>query len=306
MYTDADLIVVNSKERRDRIIEYILLNQGCSKSKVVSDATENGYGSKVSVYEILDDLEREKILSIHRIKPNSKTHQLFIDRDNSVVMLGKQTKEIDLLLKKLLDRISSIYYKPVKDWPYIYDRHQSPIQLSEIIYALSHLVIFIDHAFRYRYNLEWPKYDSNYRDQLYTTFFLEIGKWHNLVNNHISTLIRHLENQMDEWIIPNKRFEYNDSRSLTPLDLNISLLQPLSRIHLLESTFERHGALNEFTKLIDYLFSMNISEIDSVYLELWDTFFDIFDKNTSYYLEKYRERFKREYKEYLVKNGLDE
>ncbi|MDN5846656.1 MAG: hypothetical protein L0H53_10335, partial [Candidatus Nitrosocosmicus sp.] len=264
MYTNNDLIIVNSENRRNRIIEFILLNQGCSKSNVVTHATENGYGSKVSVYEVLDDLEKEKILLINREKPNSKTHQLFIDKDNPVIILGKQLQEIDLLLKTFMDKIFSIYQKPVKDWPRIYGRESGSIQLFEIVHSLSYLIGFIDNAFKYHYSLEWPSYDSSYRDQLYTLFFAELGRWYNLINNNISRLIHNYENQINDWINPSmlnppERYEYRHPKSFTPDDLYLSLLQPLFHIYRLEVTFKKHGILEEYTKLIDYLFNMNIS-----------------------------------------------
>ncbi|WP_134484218.1 hypothetical protein [Candidatus Nitrosocosmicus franklandus] len=305
MYTDSDLILVDPEHRRSRIIDFILHNQGCSKSKVVAHATENGYASKVSVYEVLNDLKREKILSIRREKPNSKSHQLFIDRKNHVIILTKQLQEIDRLLKALLEKTFSIYNKPVKEWPKIYDRESSSSQLSEIVNSLQYIISFIDHAFKYLYSLEWPRFDSVYRNQMYTLFFTELGRWHNLVNNNISRLIQNYKNQIDDWIYPPQRYEYRHPKSISADELYLSMLQPLFRIHRLEVIFERHGMLNEYTRLIDYLFNMNISQIDSVYPELHDLFFEFLTKNTSY-LPKYRERFKREYKEYLVKNGLDD
>lgn len=304
MYTDSDLILVGPEHRRNRIIEFILQNQGCSKSKVVSHATENGYGSKVSVYEVLDALEKERILLIRREKPNSKSHQLFIDRENPVIILSKKLQEIDRLLKTLLDKTLSIYYKPVREWPNIHDRDSSSSQLFEVVNSLNYIISFIDHAFKYHYNLEWPNFDSDYRNQMYTLFFTELGSWHNLVNNNISRLIQNYENQMDDWIYPPQRYKYHQSKSISADDLYLSMLQPLFQIYRLEVTFKRHGILMEYTKLIDYLFKMNIAQIDAVYPELHDSFFDFLIKNTSY-LSKYRKRFKREYEEYLVKNGLD-
>ncbi|MGD9673846.1 MAG: hypothetical protein AB7U98_10265 [Candidatus Nitrosocosmicus sp.] len=303
MYTNNDLINIDVENRRNSIIEFIKLNQGCSKSRVVIHAKDNGYASKVTVYDILKDLEEKKILISKKDKPNSKSLQLFIKNDNHVLVLRNQLQHLDSLLNSIINPIYKVYIEPVGNWPRIYSIDHSYSQLSEVNHALPFLISFIDHAFKYHYQLKWPKYDSIYRDQLYTIFFTQLGKWYNLVNNKKSELINRYQLQFDYNYTPPKQFEYHSTKASFDMEEEINLYQPLYKIQALEHIFRSNRVLKEYRNLIEYLFDMNIAQIEAVYPELNDMF--IFIKMDSSYLEKFRSRLKEKYQNYLRQKGSD-
>ena len=244
------------------------------------------------------------MIYIRREKRNSKIHRLFIDKANSAIILSSQLDNLNNLLLSIVNKLFKIYVKPVKNWPNIsLHESDSDSQLLDVVYLLLYLINFIMDAYEYHYKSKWPMYDENIRDQLYSMFFTKVGEWYNLVNNKISFLIDKYEQDVDDYINPPKLREFDRSSLTFHKENFFKLYQPLYEIHVLENKFESHGVGEEYKKLIDYLFEINIADIEIVYPELYGyEYFDSMIIKDDKYLEKYVKRFRQDYEEYCKRN----
>ena len=81
--------------KRDwKIIEYIKKNAGCSKQDVVRGT--NGYSSRITILNILNKLENERMIIARKERTNSQIYRLFVNNESLII-----TKKQPLMTSKI-------------------------------------------------------------------------------------------------------------------------------------------------------------------------------------------------------------
>ena len=75
----------NLTEREWKIIDHITKHPGCSKQDVVRGM--DGDPSRITVLNILDQLEAYKMIIAKKKKPNSQIYNLYINNENIINLL---------------------------------------------------------------------------------------------------------------------------------------------------------------------------------------------------------------------------
>jgi len=81
------------QDRRAKIIEYIQNNQGCNVQALVKGVNENI--SRVTVYKTLESLKQTGAITVHKDKPNSRDHKLFVAADNLLVSVSQELTQFE-------------------------------------------------------------------------------------------------------------------------------------------------------------------------------------------------------------------
>lgn len=101
---------LTEEDRRAKIIEYITNHQGCNIQEVIKEVED--YVSRVTVFNILDSLEKVGAIRKHKDKPNSRDHKLFVDTNNPLISLPKEFDEFKKYYYPLLERVK----KDIKEY----------------------------------------------------------------------------------------------------------------------------------------------------------------------------------------------
>ena len=98
---------ITNDKRRNAIIEYLTNNPGCTKEDLVRGVINTS--SKKTTLKILNELEREKLITIEKEKPNSRAYKLFLRNEHILIVLNKQIRDFNEEFKKLLQKIEDCY-----------------------------------------------------------------------------------------------------------------------------------------------------------------------------------------------------
>jgi hypothetical protein len=117
MYTDMDtdyaesrtnesfadkLIFLSEQDRRERIINFILNNPGCTAADIIDGQTVSG---RKKVFGILKDLKQEGVVSQERSKPNSRNIRLFVNQGSYFVTLPREIDDFEKLFTSFLSKL---------------------------------------------------------------------------------------------------------------------------------------------------------------------------------------------------------
>ncbi|MFZ0510053.1 MAG: hypothetical protein WAM14_00480 [Candidatus Nitrosopolaris sp.] len=156
------------EDRRTKILDYITSHQGCNGQDVVR-GVEN-YVSRVTVFNILDSLEKVGAIRIQKDKPNSRDFKLFVDANNPLISLPTEFDEFKRYYYPLLETVK----EQVKEYSE-YDTAQTYRYLG---YLGSLGLIFGEFIRIYdiRALLVWPNQirDTESLKNLYILFFSEV------------------------------------------------------------------------------------------------------------------------------------
>jgi hypothetical protein len=159
----------NEEDRRTKIIEYITNHQGCNIQDVIRGVGD--YVSRVTVFIILDSLEKVGAIRRQKDKPNSRDHKLFVDTNNPLISLPKEFVEFKRHYYPLLEIVKKEYKE---------QKQLTPSKPSEEdLMLLGRLgLIFVEFIRIYdcRALLVWPKQitDTESLKSLYMLFFSEV------------------------------------------------------------------------------------------------------------------------------------
>ena len=97
---------ITNNKRRDVISDFLKNNPGCSKEVLVRGVISTS--SKKTTLKILDELEREKLITIEKDKPNSRAYKIFLHKEHILIVLNKQIRDFNEEFKKLFQKIEAI------------------------------------------------------------------------------------------------------------------------------------------------------------------------------------------------------
>lgn len=161
----------NEEDRSTKIIEYITNHQGCNIQEVIR-GVEN-YVSRVTVFNILDSLEKVGAIRRQKDKPNSRDHKLFVDTNNPLISLPKEFDEFKKTYYSLLETVK----KNIKE--YLSYPQRDRFNTSMCFKELGDLGLIFGEFIRI-YNaralLAWPNQirDPESLKNLYMLFFSKV------------------------------------------------------------------------------------------------------------------------------------
>lgn len=290
-------------DRRQNIVNFIKENEGCTKTEVIKDAESRDYGSKKVILGLIGDLVAEEIVMIDKPKLNPREHRLKINRENPILNLQKQLSDIDGMLNALFYKSKENLFEIIKSRKRVVEFSKGDV---DSLCSISFITVgIIEHAFAYHYKIIWLNNSPNIVEQLYTAFFIQLGNWYKLVNHYSTDLIESYNylDSHDQKVIkhgtpgkyflwfktPQQSFDFKYGK-----ELYIKLNLPLWQIHSNQYFFEQLNVLPEYSKLIDYLFRINVNYLDSIYPEIYGKYGEILpiEQIDHSYLDIYIKKFK--------------
>jgi len=263
---------IQYSDRIEKLKNFIINNPGCSISDVIKDANNKGYGSKKTIEKIIDDLISNKILRKEKEKPNSLKCQLFIEKDNLLVIVPIQLDELFSRLKIYIEKLMNMYCKPIENWPdisYAYDENNFDNVKRDMynhlivrIITLPILIIdIINDAFMFHYFCIWPLKIKNpiILSKLIALYFIKIADMNTYIYQEISIFKKYFPIS-DKFLPGNVHIytSYADSKNNSPLE-RIMCLEHIDKIPFLE---------NELSFILDYLWELNKDHLPYIYPEL--------------------------------------
>lgn len=102
--------IPNSNEQRKKIlIDYIKVNQGCTKEDITKDETMAI--SRVTIFKLIDELVAEGLVQVERRRPNSRDHKLYVKSDN--ILVNVRT-DLNHVLELIVDLVTAVTGQPQK------------------------------------------------------------------------------------------------------------------------------------------------------------------------------------------------
>ena len=167
-----ETVVLNDETRRQEIVDFISIHQGCSKEFLISEVTSS---SKKTVYKILYELKSEKIVRMYKDKPNSRNFKLYVDTNNPLVVVPKELDEFEQIYFKLLKKARHIFAER-GDQSYADSRKDA----DRYSLVMNILLIYEDYLRLYTAHslISWPKIikDGETLSRLYTILFLRLSR----------------------------------------------------------------------------------------------------------------------------------
>jgi hypothetical protein len=172
MVHETSEIVLNDETRRQEIVDFISIHQGCSKEFLISEVTSS---SKKTVYKILDELKSEKIVRMYKDKPNSRNFKLYVDTNNPLVVVPKELDEFEKIYFKLVKKVRHLFAER-GDQSYADSRKDA----DRYSLVMNILLIYEDYLRLYTAHslISWPKIikDGETLSRLYTILFLRLSR----------------------------------------------------------------------------------------------------------------------------------
>ena len=88
--------------RKKKILKYVISNHGLSKEGIVRGM--KGDPSRLTVLNILSELEDEKMIVMRTDKPNSQLYRIYPNENNILVTILNELEEFEKAYSKLLDK----------------------------------------------------------------------------------------------------------------------------------------------------------------------------------------------------------
>lgn len=94
--------------REEKILEFLKNNHGCSKEDVIKFTSYKGFSSRKTTFKIIEDFKNKGIISLSKIKPNSREYIIKIIKDNPLNELDLDILTLKKLFNTLIDKIKNI------------------------------------------------------------------------------------------------------------------------------------------------------------------------------------------------------
>ena len=190
----------NEEDRRTKIIEYITNHQGCNIQDVIRGVED--YVSRVTVFNILDSLEKVGAIRRQKDKPNSRDHKLFVDTNNPLISLPKEFDEFKKSYYPLLETVK----KDIKE--YLSYPQRDGFNTSMCFKNLGDLGLIFGEFIRIydaRALLVWPNQirDPESLKNLYMLFFSKVLEILDEIDKVFQFLFSDLGDQAKEGIFAN-------------------------------------------------------------------------------------------------------
>ena len=168
---------ITNDKRRDAISDFLKNNPGCSKEVLVRGVINTS--SKKTTLKILDELEREKLITIKKDKPNSRAYKIFLHNEHILIVLNKQIRDFNEEFKKLLQKIEAIIPELVL-LPFTNKENIDNNFIMIIFYEQLPLFIlkYLMQCLLLKSIVVWPKtiQDEQTRNKLNSSILTEISK----------------------------------------------------------------------------------------------------------------------------------
>jgi Fe2+ or Zn2+ uptake regulation protein len=178
--------LTGEEERRTRVVEYIINHQGCNVQDVIRGVER--YVSRVTVFNIIESLEKVGAIRKQKDKPNSRDHKLFADSNNPLISLPKEFEEFKEYYYPLL--------KAIKEQAKEYSEDNIAHTGRYFGYLARLGLIFSEFVRIYdtRALLVWPKQirDTESLKNLYILFYSEVLEILDEINKVFSFLFSDL------------------------------------------------------------------------------------------------------------------
>jgi hypothetical protein len=234
--------LTDEENRRAKVIEYITDHQGCKIQDVVRGV--ESYVSRVTVFNILDSLEKVGAIRRQKEKPNSRDHKLFVDSNNPLISLPKEFDEFKRYYYPLLERVKKEYKK----------------QDIRLLGRLGFIFVEFMRIYDSRALLVWPKQirDTESLRNLYMLLFSEVLEILGEIRKVFQFLLSGEGAPTEEGIFAN---------------IGVGLLGwvPIA-ISELKEQFARTNMRSEARRVLEYVSAMSEKEYDSYVKKIEEQF----------------------------------
>jgi len=234
-----------NNRRRDEIINFLRNSPGCTKEDVVRGVKNTS--SKKTVQILLNELEREEIITIKKVKPNSRGYKLFLNEGNVLIVFNKQIKDFNEEFKKLIQTIESVMHELIL-LPFTNKENTENNIRMILFYEQLPLFIlkYLIQCILLKSILVWPNIiqKEEIRNKLTTLAFTEISKT-------ISDYSNFYYNKLSKNNIYQVNYNPNISDELIKLENNILYFA----FFLLQC--KKKGIEKEFENVVDKIWEIN-------------------------------------------------
>jgi hypothetical protein len=157
---------LDHNERRKKIIDFLVNNQGCNIEKLVKGVAK--YVSRKPVFSILDELKEEGVVIDKKDenKPNKRDHALYLVTTNLLVSVPKE-----------LDEFKSHYLVLVKDvMKKVKEKETKKEDACDLLTAVIDIFHMLTDAYLFRSTINWPRiiHDVETLNRLNTSMLTKI------------------------------------------------------------------------------------------------------------------------------------
>jgi hypothetical protein len=234
-----------NNRRRDEIINFLRNNPGCTKEDVVRGVKNTS--SKKTVQILLNELEREEVITIKKVKPNSRGYKLFLNEENILIIFNKQIKDFNEEFKKLIRTIESVMHELIL-LPFTNKENKENNIRMILFYEQLPLFIlkYLIQCILLKSILVWPNIiqKEEIRNKLTTLAFAEISKT-------ISDYSNFYYNKLSKNNIYQVKYNPNITDELIKLENNILYFA----FFLLQC--KKNGIDKEFENVVDKIWIIN-------------------------------------------------
>lgn len=267
----------SNDDRRLAIIEFVKAHQGCSISDIVLHLTETHLGAKKTVENIIEELEKEKVLKKEKPHPNSKKYRITTVSDNPLTYIPYQFTNIQHFYEKLTKSLIARFFDSGDEWVKLYELNFKYKETTDPIIqkitnndpTLSSLLCDITKKSVISNVISIP---FALTDIIYAPYkFLKRTVWINYDNNTYRSLCSFLLSRMDELdqyamkvynILhsePYKMWDYSKNAAyFNTFENAYERFSIVQRMCILRHKCNALGLTKEMEPLLDYLIDNNL------------------------------------------------
>lgn len=244
-----------------KIIEYIKQHPGCSKEEVVRGV--NGDPSRITVLNIITELERNKMIVARKDRPNSQIYKLFINSNNLIISIDQDLLRLKDAFHhsiiKLEEKIKKSNNVDDSDNGYFRmgrDREMIQSKISHMDYAIIQLYKHMIGMYMIGNLFFWPQKvkDKELLIKLNLLVFSRIGEIQSEILEYFSTMSSNPKNMP-------LRIALDHSFELIP-----------SELALVIEGFRNFGLFNECKSILDPLWKISMDFIPTdIAIDLFQT-----------------------------------
>lgn len=175
---------INSKIRKEQIIEYVTRNQECDKEKVITHCIEKKVGTKVTIRKAIDELAKEGILKLN--KKDFKSYRLTIPSGDLLLKISQDLEEIFVQFKDFVFLIKKI--SEGKDGINTNETFSKIYTIDQVSSLPIKLIDTIDDIFKFYFILILPKKidDQKIIMKLISKYFENLNNMYLLVTKELN------------------------------------------------------------------------------------------------------------------------
>jgi hypothetical protein len=280
---DNELTDINDKRRKDEILDFLMNNPGCTKEDLVRGVTN--IASKKTVIKILNELEREELVTIEKEKSSSRAYKLFLRNGNILIVLNNQIRDFNKEFKKLADKIEATIPELIL-LPFTNKENINKNFIKILFYEqlLLFLLKYLMQCLLLKSIVVWPKIiqKEEIRNKLNSLVFTEISMI-------VSDYSNFYNNKLWESNIPQENYNSRIAEELIQFSNDILYFELFLRY------CKKHVITKEFENVVDKLWLINSDVQQYLHPEAirYNLDYQYGKDNWRKYLKLYRKNIKR-------------